>query len=113
MRWECAEAAAAKVMPGMAIALRQPVSGSAKSMILTRITWLPAACSLLVLCYSPALFEQGAFSSMAEHQSDYTPGSMDISQHRRGYAAFLTGVKWTLGFILLLMAFLAIFRIHN
>jgi hypothetical protein len=50
---------------------------------------------------------------MAEHDSDYTPGSMDISQHRRGYAAFLTGVKWTLGFILLLMAFLAIFRTHN
>ena len=51
---------------------------------------------------------------MAEHSdSHYTPGSMDISQHKRGYAAFLTGVKWTLGFILLLMAFLAIFRTHN
>lgn len=54
------------------------------------------------------------FFGMAEHSdSHYTPGSMDISQHKRGYAAFLTGVKWTVGFILLLMFFLAVFRTHN
>jgi hypothetical protein len=50
---------------------------------------------------------------MAEHDSHFTPGSMDISAHKRGYAAFLTGVKWTLGLILLLMIFLAFFRTHN
>jgi hypothetical protein len=50
---------------------------------------------------------------MAEHDSHFVHGSMDISQHKRGYAAFLTGVRWTLGFILLVMAFLAYFRTHN
>jgi hypothetical protein len=55
----------------------------------------------------------GEFPAMTEHDSHFTPGSMDISQHKRGYAAFLTGVKWTVGFVLLLMVFLAIFRTHN
>jgi hypothetical protein len=50
---------------------------------------------------------------MADHDSHFVHGSMDISQHKRGYAAFLTGVRWTLGFILLVMIFLAIFRTHN
>jgi preprotein translocase subunit SecG len=50
---------------------------------------------------------------MADHDSHYVHGSMDISQHKRGYAAFLTGVRWTLGFILLIMIFLAFFRTHN
>jgi len=50
---------------------------------------------------------------MTQNDSHYTPGSMDISQHKRGYEAFLTGVKWTVGFVLLLMAFLALFRTHN
>ena len=30
-----------------------------------------------------------------------------------GAAAFLTGVRWTAGFILLIMIFLAFFRTHN
>ena len=50
---------------------------------------------------------------MADHDSHFVPGSMDISAHKRGYAAFLTGVRWTLGFILLIMVFLAYFRTHN
>jgi hypothetical protein len=50
---------------------------------------------------------------MAHDDSHYTPGSMDISQHQRGYAAFLTGVKWTLILILAIMAFLFFFRTHN
>ena len=50
---------------------------------------------------------------MAEHDSHYTPGSMDISQHKRGYAAFLTGVKWTLILVLGIVVFLAYFRTHN
>jgi hypothetical protein len=50
---------------------------------------------------------------MAHDDSHYTPGSMDISQHQRGYAAFLTGVKWTLILILGIMIFLAAFRTHN
>ncbi len=46
------------------------------------------------------------------HDSHHVPGSMDISAHKRMYAGFLTGTKWTLGFILLIMVFLAIFRTH-
>ena len=49
---------------------------------------------------------------MADH-SDYKPGSMDISQHRRAYAGFLSFSKWSLIGILLLMVFLAIFRTHT
>ena len=45
--------------------------------------------------------------------SDFKHGSMDISQHRRGYAGFLTFTKWSLGGILLIMIFLAIFRTHG
>jgi Bacterial aa3 type cytochrome c oxidase subunit IV len=50
---------------------------------------------------------------MAEHDSHYVHGSMDMSQHKRGYSGFLTGVKWTLILILGIMAFLAVFRTHN
>jgi hypothetical protein len=50
---------------------------------------------------------------MTQNDSHYTPGSMDISAHKRGYAAFLTGAKWTTGFVLLIVAFLAFFRTHN
>jgi hypothetical protein len=46
------------------------------------------------------------------HDSEYQPGSMDISAHKRTYEGFLTGSKWTFGFILLIMVFLAIFRTH-
>lgn len=47
------------------------------------------------------------------HESDHQPGSMDISAHKKAYAGFLTGSKWTFGFILLIMVFLALFRTHN
>jgi hypothetical protein len=50
---------------------------------------------------------------MAHEDSHYTPGSMDISQHKRGYAAFLSGAKWTLILVLGIVVFLAIFRTHN
>ena len=50
---------------------------------------------------------------MAHEDSHYTPGSMDISQHKRGYAGFITAVKWTASLIILLLVFLAIFRTHN
>jgi hypothetical protein len=50
---------------------------------------------------------------MAHDDTHYTPGSMDMSQHKRGYAGFLAGVKWTLILILAIMVFLAIFRTHN
>ena len=50
---------------------------------------------------------------MADHDDHYTPGSMDISQNQRAYAGFLTFAKWSTGFILLIMAFLAIFRTHG
>jgi hypothetical protein len=47
------------------------------------------------------------------HESDYQPGSMDISAHKKAYAGFLTGTKWTFGFIVLIMIFLALFRTHG
>ena len=47
------------------------------------------------------------------HDSDYKPGSMDISQHQRAYEGFLTFAKWSSAFILLIMVFLAIFRTHG
>jgi hypothetical protein len=50
---------------------------------------------------------------MATKDDHYVPGSMDISQHQRGYAGFLTFVKYSLGFILLVMVFLAVFRTHG
>ena len=50
---------------------------------------------------------------MSHDDSHYVPGSMDISQHKRAYEGFLTAAKWTLGFILLIVIFLAVFRTHN
>ena len=46
----------------------------------------------------------------ASHGSDFQPGSMDISQHKKTYSGFLTGTKWSLLLILAIMVFLAIFR---
>ena len=45
-------------------------------------------------------------------ESDYQPGSMDISAHKKAYAGFLTGSKWTFLLVLGIMIFLAIFRTH-
>lgn len=50
---------------------------------------------------------------MATKDDHYTPGSMDISQHQRAYAGFLTFGKYSLGLIILVMIFLAIFRTHG
>ena len=49
----------------------------------------------------------------APHDSEYQHGSMDISQHRRAYAGFLTLTKYSLAGIFLIMALLAIFRTHG
>jgi hypothetical protein len=46
----------------------------------------------------------------ASHGSDFQPGSMDISQHKKTYAGFLTATKWCFVLILAIMVFLAIFR---
>jgi hypothetical protein len=51
--------------------------------------------------------------SMASKDDHYTHGAMDISQHQRSYAGFLSFVKYSLVFILLVMAFLAFFRTHG
>jgi hypothetical protein len=48
---------------------------------------------------------------MAEEH--YIHGAMDMSQHQRAYAGFVSFVKYSLGFILLVMVFLAIFRTHG
>ena len=45
--------------------------------------------------------------------SDYKPGSMDISQHQRTYAGFLTASKYGMVFILAIMVFIAFFRTHT
>jgi hypothetical protein len=50
---------------------------------------------------------------MAHDDSHFTPGSMDISAHKRGYLAFLSGAKWTVIFVLGIVVFMAIFRTHN
>jgi hypothetical protein len=50
---------------------------------------------------------------MASHDDHYVPGSMDITQHQRAYAGFLTFAKWSMGLILLVMIFLAVFRTHG
>ena len=47
------------------------------------------------------------------HESDYKPGSMDISAHQRAYAGFLSFTKWSLIGILIIMVLLAVFRTHS
>ena len=49
----------------------------------------------------------------AQHESDYHPGSMDISQHKKFYLGFLTLTKWAIIGIALVMIFLAFFRTHQ
>ena len=47
------------------------------------------------------------------HETEHQPGSMDISQHLKTYQGFLTGSKWTFGFVMLIMIFLAVFRTNG
>jgi Bacterial aa3 type cytochrome c oxidase subunit IV len=47
------------------------------------------------------------------HDSDYKPGSMDISQHQRAYAGFLTGSKYVFILVALIVVFMAFFRTHT
>ena len=52
---------------------------------------------------------------MAAHgdsTGDYTPGTMDISAHQKAWLGFTKFVKWSMGFIVLIMLFLALFRTH-
>jgi hypothetical protein len=49
---------------------------------------------------------------MTSSHGDYQPGSMDISQHKKAYAGFLSGSKWTFLLVVGIMIFLAIFRTH-
>jgi hypothetical protein len=50
---------------------------------------------------------------MAAHDDHGTGNSMDITEHMRTWQQFTGLIKWSLGGIFLLMAFLAIFRTHN
>jgi len=51
---------------------------------------------------------------MAAHgDSDYQPGSMDISGHTKAWQGFTSFVKWSMGGIFLVMLFLAVFRTHG
>jgi len=49
---------------------------------------------------------------MTSSHGDHQPGSMDISQHKKSYAGFLTGSKWTFLLVMGIVIFLAIFRTH-
>ncbi|MBS0472725.1 MAG: aa3-type cytochrome c oxidase subunit IV [Proteobacteria bacterium] len=51
---------------------------------------------------------------MAAHgnSGDYQSGSMDISQHVKAWNGFTAFVKWSTIGIILIMAFLAVFRTH-
>jgi hypothetical protein len=71
-----------------------------------------AHCRESGLCYSSATFKEWQGALMA-HETDYQPGSMDISAHVKAYRGFLSGAKWTFGFIMLAMALLAVFRTHG
>lgn len=45
--------------------------------------------------------------------SHYQKGNMDISQHVKGWAGFITFVKLSMAGILAIMLFLAVFRTHG
>jgi hypothetical protein len=47
-----------------------------------------------------------------ESTSDDKSGTMDISAHQKAWIGFTTFVKWSMGFIILVMLFLALFRTH-
>lgn len=47
------------------------------------------------------------------HDSDYQSGSMDITQHKKAYAGFITFTKWSFAGIMLIMVLLALFRTHG
>lgn len=50
---------------------------------------------------------------MATTEEHYTPGSMDISDHQRSYAGFLTFLKYALSGIATVLILLAIFRTNG
>ncbi|HEY0105044.1 MAG TPA: aa3-type cytochrome c oxidase subunit IV [Rhizomicrobium sp.] len=53
---------------------------------------------------------------MAAHgdsHGDYTPGTMDISEHVKAWAGFTAFVKWSAIGIGLIMIGLALFRTHG
>jgi hypothetical protein len=43
-------------------------------------------------------------------EPEYRVGSMDISDHRKTYTAFLAVMRWSFAASMLLLVFLAIFR---
>lgn len=49
---------------------------------------------------------------MAEQQHGSSQGSMDITPHMQAWKGFVRLLKWGLLFILAIMAFMAIFRVH-
>ena len=52
---------------------------------------------------------------MAAHgdsTSDYQSGTMDIIAQQKAWSGFTKFVKWSMGFIILVMVFLALFRTH-
>jgi Bacterial aa3 type cytochrome c oxidase subunit IV len=52
-------------------------------------------------------------AAQGDSHGDYQPGSMDITDHLKGWAAFTGFVKWSIIFLGLIMVGLAIFRTHG
>ncbi|NBE06991.1 aa3-type cytochrome c oxidase subunit IV [Paragemmobacter ruber] len=47
---------------------------------------------------------------MADHKSDFTPGSMDIREQEKTFAGFMKYVQWGVIIIVALLVFLALAR---
>jgi hypothetical protein len=56
---------------------------------------------------------KGPYRMTPSHGTDYQPGSMDISQHKKFYQGFLTGSKWVFVFIMGIVILMAIFRTNH
>ncbi len=52
-------------------------------------------------------------AAQGDSHGDYTPGSMDISQHVKAWTGFTGFVKWSAIGIGIIMIGLAIFRTHG
>ena len=48
---------------------------------------------------------------MADHKSDFKPGSMDIREQEKTFAGFMKFVQWTTVIIIGILVFLALARV--
>jgi Bacterial aa3 type cytochrome c oxidase subunit IV len=64
------------------------------------------------LLYSRAIGAVFPGDFMAKGKEQGSMGTTDITQSRQTWKGFLTVIKWSLTAILLILAFMAIFRVH-